>query len=863
MKMGDGLVSAGLWALGDWPVTESAAQATKPLKKIKMNSNFNARHAPRPWAAVAGVLASAALGLLPGSAFSAEPMYHQPSLGAGGGVPAQAEITSTIITPTNATLSWYGMQGFYTVEMSTNLPNWIAVGSVSASSHAASATVPNPTGSTDGVFYRLNQANGYEGSGGCAGCHGDKFAQFAKTAHATAHSAIANIGMGENPNCTACHTVGKGQPTGFVSSLLTPHLKNVGCESCHGPAGWHKYSDHDLIRPAVSQDPQICGSCHQDSHHPTYEEYESSAHSHVNIDIKYGTALLGAYFPETINVLGTNWYGYYVTTNANGTLKTNRTTGIYHSNNGPIPGVNYLYDPGQDRATSCGVCHSAATRMALLKDYDARIKGYTNALDMPVASDSGAWTATCVTCHDPHSNATNRVAQLRHPLGSTNYYTMPTGQEKRTYYTTNFQGRITTNVAWIGTTFANMYNPNVQVCGQCHNSRGARWDGLAYGARPDGTFGVTTNVTGYSRPPHHSPQYNMLIGIVQDGYISTNVFGAPTNIVGNHGRWDRNPNQCSSCHVASYAVSSTTNVTGHTFHVDKRGCNNAGCHLSGIPDVHGWMEANEHRVESVVDLLKQWSTNVGPVLLGTTDYNKHQENTWEFSTVGELATGTLPGPAATNQVKLPESIRQARFNLYMVAYDGSWGVHNTRLTPLLIRDAETKVLNQLSIAKFNVANAFVWTNVYVLFTNLNPAVTSWTWDYGDGTTDSGIPGIFSTNRHLYTAPGTYTVKLTATDPLGTETLVRTNLVVVYNKPAPSFTMTPNTGTAPLTVNFSNTSTDATYYRWNFISTNTVLYSNEENPAFTYTNAGTYALTLRAYNEGGSVTVTSNITVAAP
>jgi PKD repeat protein len=369
---------------------------------------------------------------------------------------------------------------------------------------------------------------------------------------------------------------------------------------------------------------------------------------------------------------------------------------------------------------------------------------------------------------------------------------------------------------------------------------------------------VQTNISGYSRPPHHSPQYNMLIGIVQDGYISTNVFGAPTNIVGNHGRWDRNPNQCASCHVPSYSLSSATNVTGHTFAVDNKGCNLAGCHLSGIPDTHGWMQANEHRVESVVDLLRSWATNKGPAILGA-NYTKHKENSWEFTTVGELATATNAGPSSSDQLKLPEAIRQARFNLYMVAHDGSWGVHNTRFTPLLIRDAESKVLNQLSVAKFNVANPFVFTNVNVTFTNLNPGVTACTWDYGDGTSNGTSTA--ATHTHAYATAGTYTVKLTATDVTGTETLVRTNLIVVYNKPSVSFTMTPSTGTAPLTVTFNNTSTDATYYRWSFAANvNSSLYSNEENPTFTYTNAGTYHVALRGYNEGGNVTITNTLIV---
>jgi hypothetical protein len=825
---------------------------------MKTTFNLKARRAPRPGPAVASLLASIALA----GALHAATALNPPVQPAGGGITAQATITSTLITTTNATICWYGNEGFYGIEASTDMITWVNVGSVLANKYSWCATVPNTNGTTN-VFYRLNQANSYVGSGSCAGCHGDKFSEWIHTGHATAISRLQDsngvISAFFDASCVKCHSVGKGQPTGFQNLTTTPHLANVGCESCHGPAGWHKYSDKDLVHPSVTADPKLCGSCHQDSHHPTYEEYSETLHAEVNDDIKYGFAG-GVYVPDTINVGGTNWYGYYLTTNANGTLRTNRTTGIIASLNGPqtLPSAVQLYDPGQDRAASCGVCHSAETRAAMLKDYSARLAGKTNALVMPEAHASAEWSATCVTCHDPHSDA--NVAQLRYPIRSTNYYTMPTTTDKRTNVTVNFQGGLTTNVVFMGTTFASMFDPNIQVCGQCHNTRGARWDGKAFGLITNNgaiTVGVTPAITGYGRPPHHSGQYNMLIGIVQPDYLNTNALGVATNMVGVHGNMARNTNGCAACHVPSYSVNATTMVTGHSFEMDKRGCNLAGCHTGGIPDVEGYMYTTTNKVAAIVDLLRQWATTKGPGIL-TTNYSKHKENSWEFTTIGQLATVTNAGPSTADQLKLPEAIRQARFNIYMVAHDGSWGVHNTRLTPLLLRDAETKVLNQFTVAKFNVANPFVWTNAPVTFTNLNPAVLSCTWNYGDGTTGTSTA---ASHTHAYANPGLYTVTLEATDATGTETLVRTNLVVVYNKPSVGFTMTPNTGTAPLTVTFSNTTTDATYYRWSFMAnvTNT-LYSNEQNPTFTYTNAGTYHVALRGYNEGGSVTITNVLTV---
>jgi PKD repeat protein len=775
-----------------------------------------------------------------------------------GGVPAQSIINITNITATNITVCGYGMQGWYDVQVSSDMVNWVLAGHKYASEHSWCITVTNPLNSST-AFARLVQNNAFVGTGGCAGCHGDKAVGWSGTLHSQALGALQSIGMGNNPACIVCHTIGFGQPTGFTSVTNTPQLANVGCENCHGPAGWHKYSDHDLIHPAVSIDPAICGSCHTGSHHPTYDEYITTLHAQVNDDVKYG-ANSGVYYPGTFFTGSNTWYGYYVTTNSNGTLKTNATTGIINSLYGPAN--NPIYDAGQDRQVGCGMCHSGATRMAMLSDYDARQTGYTNALSLPSGNDSGAWGPTCGVCHDPHDDY--NTAQLRNPTRSTNYFTLPTTADKRTIYATNFTGAVTTNVVFYGTTFATFYDPNIQVCGQCHNTRGARWDGLAYGLINNGTnitVGLTTNVTGYSRPPHNSPQYNILIGIVQPDYLTTNAQGVATNYLARHSGITGNPfntNQCATCHVPNYAVSSTTNVTGHTFELDTKGCALGGCHTSGTPDIGSTQVNTTNNLTRLVDLFTQWATNKAPALLGTTAYNTSKENSWEFTMPGLLATVTNAGPSSANQVKLPVAIRQARFNAYMVRNDGSLGVHNPGYLRFLLSDAETKLLSQFDVAKFTANSPSIFTNTAVWFTNLNAAATAASWDFGDGGTSTSLGPV----SHAYASSGTYTVQLSATDPTGTQTLARNNYVIVYDKPVPSFTATPSTGPAPLTVSFSNTSGNATYYRWNFMYPVTGgPFSNDPNPApFTYTNVGTYQVRLTAYNPGGNVSVTNTITV---
>jgi PKD repeat protein len=842
---------------------------------------------------------------------------------AGGGIPAQAVINPLIYTATNCTLSWYGLQGWYTVQSTPNLLTgpWTSLVSVEATDFAWSTTVPN----TNGSFFRLSQANSFAGSGACGSCHGDKYTTWRQTGHGVALSLLTSIGMGNNASCLPCHTVGFGQPTGYTNSTLTPHLANVGCENCHGAAGWHKDSDHSVIRPVVSIDPAICGSCHQDSHHPTYEEYGESLHSQVNDDVKYGFNS-GVYYTNTVVIGGQTLYGYYVTTNANGTLKTNATTGIISSSFGPAN--NPVYDAGQDRQVGCGMCHSGATRMAMLGDYEARLNGTVAPLSLPSGKDSGAWGPTCAVCHDPHSYY--NTAQLRNPTWSSNYFTMATTADKRNVYSTNFLGVVTTNVVFYGTTFASMYDPNVNMCGQCHNTRGARWDGLAYGlittpvvgatvtnqvrlsipiysyttntygsltyiltniigyntiltnmvVTPTNnvvTVGLTTNVTGYSRAPHNSVQYNMLVGILQPDYLNTtNGKTVYTNGVLNNGmgiyathsgvtpRSIFNTNQCATCHVPNYVVNPSTTVLGHSFDMDVNGCALGGCHTSGFPDWLGTQAKTTNNIARVVDLLNRWATNNGPAIL-TTNYSKYKQNSWEFTAPGVLASLTNAGPSAADQLKLPAAIRQARFNTYMVRNDGSFGVHNPTFTPLLLKDAEIKVLSQFTTAKFTANSPDIALNGTVIFTNLNAGVTASTWNFGDGSPTTNTTA--ATVAHKYTTVGTWSVTLTATDSSGTETLTRNNYITVYDLVVPSFTFTPGTLTHTVTVNFTNTSLNAEYGKWSFYDTSGYMATSNRmagvsgmTASFTYTNAGTYKVLLQASNPGGSANATNTITI---
>ena len=287
----------------------------------------------------------------------------------GGGVAAAAYQTGLSIVGTNFTLSWYGVMGWYTIQAMNNSLGgpWVNLATVASTNFGNSYTAPKPD-PTNSYSFQLALINNYfVGSDQCSSCHGNKYSSWSKTTHA---------GVYNNPNVnslfsTACLTVGAGQTSGFVDAATTPNLENVGCENCHGPAAWHKNSEHDAILPVVSLDPAICGSCHQGGLHPTYQEYTnviSSTLSSLPLGIIKG--------------------------------------GVSHS--------------AGDHGNGCAVCHEAVNRMVMVNEYYDKLAGSPHPLSwFPSPNNGILHAATCETCHDPHSS--NYVAQLRYPAFSTNY----------------------------------------------------------------------------------------------------------------------------------------------------------------------------------------------------------------------------------------------------------------------------------------------------------------------------------------------------------------------------------------------------------------------------------------------------------
>jgi predicted hydrocarbon binding protein len=89
-----------------------------------------------------------------------------------------------------------------------------------------------------------NKIPRYVGSDACKSCHENEYKYFMTYAKkASSFRSIERVKKGlteeEIKGCYTCHTTGYGKPGGFISAEKTPHLKNAGCEVCHGPGEFH------------------------------------------------------------------------------------------------------------------------------------------------------------------------------------------------------------------------------------------------------------------------------------------------------------------------------------------------------------------------------------------------------------------------------------------------------------------------------------------------------------------------------------------------------------------------------------------------------------------------------------------------
>jgi len=104
------------------------------------------------------------------------------------------------------------------------------------------------------------QTGRWYGARACGKCHEREYNSWLLSSHSVTTVRLP----GEthlDPECLRCHATGSGSDGGFVDLVTTGHLRDVGCEACHGPAGGHTPAGVMPIDPTTS-----CVGCHDPDH---------------------------------------------------------------------------------------------------------------------------------------------------------------------------------------------------------------------------------------------------------------------------------------------------------------------------------------------------------------------------------------------------------------------------------------------------------------------------------------------------------------------------------------------------------------------------------------------------------------------
>lgn len=159
-------------------------------------------------------------------------------------------------------------------------------------------------------------------------------------------------------------------------------------------------------------------------------------------------------------------------------------------------------------------------------------------------------------------------------------------------------------------------------------------------------------------------------------------------------------------------------------------------------------------------------------------------------------------------------------------------------------------------ANFSMSDSVICIYRGVILTDMStPNGLTLEWDFGDGT------ALVTTNptvNHWYSTLGLFTIKLTVTDGIFSDSIVKN--ITVLGFPISDFSFTPINPTTNDTVQFTNNSSYANSYYWSFNYFNSIDTSTSTlvHPKHLYDTAGTYYVSLIAINDSAQCSIDSTL-----
>ena len=207
---------------------------------------------------------------------------------------------------------------------------------------------------------------------------------------------------------------------------------------------------------------------------------------------------------------------------------------------------------------------------------------------------------------------------------------------------------------------------------------------------------------------------------------------------------------------------------------------------------------------------------------------------WVFEG-GSPATSNQANPAVTYQ--LPGT------------YDVQLKVSNADGSDIITKAGYIQVSPKAPAASFMASATEIFAGEKVNFTNRSENAQSYVWTFAGGNPATST----EVNPQVaYATPGTYSVSLQAIGTNGFDTYTANQLITVKaSSTVADFTASHRTIMAGGQVSFTDQSTqNPTSWDWTFEGGSPAT-SNAQNPTVTYSEPGTYAVSLKATNAGGS------------
>jgi len=378
-------------------------------------------------------------------------------------------------------------------------------------------------------------------------------------------------------------------------------------------------------------------------------------------------------------------------------------------------------------------------------------------------------------------------------------------------------------------------------CGQSRPYPFDLWLGVDTPYTPDQVYGMRLEWKWRSTNANNPNCLGMFIISSTETWIDLNISGCPphpggTNPLPTTPTWYYNERLGS---MGTYM----TSTGGLAYYLCTRHSTNTNGAYNIASDVMRWrlyLKPTQGPQPPVANFSGTPVSGAAPLAVAFTDTSTNTPTAWSWA-FGDSSTSTVQNPSHTYAA--------GTYTVTLTATNASGSDGETKTNYITVGNAPR--------ADFSGTPTTGTAPLAVSFTdNSTNSPTAWSWNFGDANTSTA-----QSPSHTYSA-GTYTVTLTAANAYGSDGETKASYITASaggSAPVANFSGAPVSGTAPLSVTFTDSSTNTpTAWSWNFGDSTT---STVQNPSHTY-SAGTYTVTLTATNAYGSDGETKNDYITA-